>query len=206
MDRDFIYAGASKDATHRLLLLHGWGADVNDLVPLGEELRQGLSGINLELVALRAPEKHPEGSGRQWYGLFPPQWAQVPFAINDLQRRIKFFSRVSIPLEKTVILGFSQGGAMALAAGLDLPIAGVVACSAYPHPNWVPPKQSPPIFLTHGLNDEVVPYEASRKLIGALRDNELDVELDVFDGGHQIPLEMIPRIQSILLKWFIAAK
>jgi len=203
MESDFICAGASKGATHRLLLLHGWGADADDLVPLGEMLRQGLSGIKLELVAFRAPQKHPEGSGRQWYGLFPPNWAEVPFAINDLQKRINFFSRSSVPLEKSVILGFSQGGAMALAGGLDLPMAGVVACSAYPHPNWYPPKKSPPIFLTHGLDDDVVPYEASKRLIRALKNNKLEADVNLFEGGHEISLELIPIIQSALQKWLV---
>ena len=203
MESDFIYAGASNGASHRLLLLHGWGADADDLVPLGQQLSKGLLGIKLELVSLRAPQKHPEGLGRQWYGLFPPQWAEVPAAINDLQKRIEFFSRSSVPLEKTVILGFSQGGAMALAGGLALPVAGVIACSAYPHPNWSPPKQSPPIFLTHGLNDEIVPYEALTRLKSALINNELQVDIKVFEGGHEIPLELIPIIQSVLQKWLV---
>ena len=203
MESDFIFGGASKGATHRLLLLHGWGADANDLLPLGEQLNVGLCGIKLELVALHAPQKHPEGSGRQWYGLFPPNWAEVPSAINDLQRRIKFFSRSSVPLEKTVILGFSQGAAMALAVGLDLPMAGVVACSAYPHPDWQPPNQSPPIFLIHGLNDEVVPCEASKRLFRSLSANELVTEIKLFEGGHEIPLEIIPSIQLVLQQWFV---
>ena len=68
----------------RLVLLHGWGADGDDLRPLGDALKARLGG-SLDLVTLDAPELHPQGSGRQWYGLFPAQWDAVPAAINQLQ-------------------------------------------------------------------------------------------------------------------------
>ena len=71
-----------------MVLLHGWGADAEDLIPLAQKLRIGLGLIKLDLVALRAPQRHPEGFGRQWYGLFPPDWSAVPSAINDLKIRI----------------------------------------------------------------------------------------------------------------------
>ena len=203
MDNDFICISASKGATHRLVLLHGWGADADDLVPLGEELTKGLHGVNLELIAMRAPQKHPETFGRQWYRLFPPDWAAVPDAINDLQYRIKSLSNSVVPLEKTVIFGFSQGGAMALDGGLNLPVAGLICCSGYLHPNWIPPTKSPPVFLTHGLHDEVVPCEASKKIISALKDNKLNADLLLFDGGHEIPIELISRFQHVLQKWFV---
>ena len=65
------------DASHRLILLHGWGADAHDLVPIGKQLIEPISAC-VELVALQAPYQHPEGFGRQWYGLFPSDWAAVP--------------------------------------------------------------------------------------------------------------------------------
>ncbi len=92
---------------------------------------------------------------------------------------------------------------MALEAGLALPVAGVIGCSAYPHPNWIPQRVSPPLLLTHGSKDEIVPLEASKRIISAMKDNKLDAQLIIFEGGHQIPLELIPSIQSLLQKWFI---
>ena len=71
----------------RLVLLHGWGADGDDLRPLGDALKARLGG-SLDLVSLDAPELHPQGSGRQWYGLFPAQWDAVPAAVNHLQQRL----------------------------------------------------------------------------------------------------------------------
>ena len=48
MEEDFCFP--SKMATHRLILLHGWGADAKDLFPLGKNL---LKGIEKEVERLK---------------------------------------------------------------------------------------------------------------------------------------------------------
>jgi phospholipase/carboxylesterase len=202
MENDLICVRAP-GATHRLILLHGWGADAEDLIPLGQELIKGIPEKKIELLSIRAPNKHPDGFGRQWYGLFPPDWSAVPSAVIDLQIRIKALCSTSISLEKTVMLGFSQGGAMAIASGSDLPMAGLIGCSAYPHPDWNPPEQSPPVLLVHGRQDEVVPYDAARKLLISFSTKKSDTDLVVFEGGHEIPPELLLNIQLFLEKWFV---
>ncbi|HGY5547608.1 MAG TPA: alpha/beta hydrolase [Prochlorococcus sp.] len=188
---------------HRLVLLHGWGADADDLLSLGRELCQGIDKP-VERVALRAPQLHPHGIGRQWYGLFPADWAAVPDAVCHLQARLKALETPEIPLQATALLGFSQGGAMALASGCDLPLAGLICCSAYPHPNWMAPSKRPPVLLMHGRQDEVVPYSACEQLIRdlGLETSNIEMTLVNFDGGHGIPGELIPRMQQALSSWF----
>ena len=186
------------DATHRLILLHGWGANAEDLIPFGEILRKGF--INkFDVISLNAPHNHPQGNGRQWYSLFPADWSEVPFAVSALRFRIKAIATKKIPLERTVVLGFSQGGAMALAAGSDLPLAGLIGCSAYPHPNWKCPKNTPPILLTHGKNDDVVPIAAMEKFIDLISNSQ--VETISFKGGHEIPQILIPKILEAINSW-----
>ena len=115
-------------AAQRLVLLHGWGADADDLLDLGELL----VGPEVCVVALRAPEAHPYGSGRQWYSLQPIDWAALPAARLALRGRLEQLG-ASVPLGRTVLLGFSQGGAIALQTGLRHRdrLAGVVALSTY---------------------------------------------------------------------------
>ena len=144
----------------RLVLLHGWGATKDDLTPLGEHLANS-HRRELEVISLEAPEQHPDGIGRQWYGLFPPDWQAVPQAASALRARIQQMVSPDYPLERTVLLGFSQGGAMALDAGCQLPLAAVISCSGYPHPDWVPRRDHPPVLLLHGSDDEVVPARAA---------------------------------------------
>ena len=201
MDKDLLRF-CEKGYSHRLVLLHGWGADADDIFTLGLTLKD-LTGLKLDLVALQAPHLHPDGIGRQWYGLFPPDWDAVPPSIEKLSVRIKAICSSSIPLERTVLLGFSQGGAMAIDVGSKLPLAGLIGCSAYPHPQWVPSQKSPPVLLFHGEKDEVVPYEASRKLITSLKTNAKNADLVLFEGGHEIPTKLLPKMELTLQKWFI---
>ncbi|MFN5695801.1 MAG: alpha/beta hydrolase, partial [Cyanobacteriota bacterium] len=70
-------------AERRLVLLHGWGADADDLLDLGSEL----VGPEVSVVALRAPLPHPGGFGRQWYDLQQPEWPQLPGARDALLLR-----------------------------------------------------------------------------------------------------------------------
>ena len=86
----------SESATNRLVLLHGWGADANDLVPVGKLLTEGLKE-RFEIVSLSAPQPHPSGSGRQWYPLYPHEWEQVPNAVLALEKRLHNLCFKNIP-------------------------------------------------------------------------------------------------------------
>ena len=160
---------------------------MEDLLPLGEELVNA-TNIPWELISLRAPHDHPTGQGRQWYGLFPPDWQAVPNAVASLKLRLLGLAlNTEISIEKTFLLGFSQGAAMAISAATELPLAGVVSCSGYPHPSWMSPSIRPPVLLSHGKNDQVVPLEASRKLLSILKTSLVQVDILIFEGNHEIP-------------------
>ena len=187
----------------RLVLLHGWGADADDLLMLGAALAKQ-THLPLELVALPAPEPHPQGVGRQWYGLFPADWDAVPTAETGLRNRLMDLAEDSLPLNRTVVLGFSQGAAMALSTGCDLPLAGLIACSGYPHPHWTAPAERPPVLLIHGRQDEVVPCSAAEEIQHRLASGRADVSLSMFDGGHTIPDSLFPTISKALNTWLEA--
>jgi len=190
---------SSHDAGFRLVLLHGWGSDAEDLIPVGKELSE-IKGRRLEIVSLQAPEIHPQGTGYQWYDLFPADWSAVPQAIEDLRFRLKKLSSHEIPLSKTFVLGFSQGGAMAIHSAFNLEIAGIIAFSAYPHPGWAPSRKGPAVFLAHGLADNIVPITASEKLFSMLSNDQLEVDIFKFSGGHEITQECIIKAKEFLLK------
>jgi phospholipase/carboxylesterase len=203
-------------AERRLVLLHGWGADADDLLDLGSVLVDP----DVSVVALRAPEPHPAGMGRQWYDLQQPQWPGVAAARIDLLNRLEHLAK-SVPLESTALLGFSQGAAMALdvatgqetpgeggrsrRSGPGLPLAGLVACSGYPHPDWRP-ISSPPVLITHGETDPVVPYAASTSLAEALRRAGATVRRVSFPGGHGIDPSLFAEIRDFLDRCWMSAE
>ena len=180
-------------AAQRLVLLHGWGADADDLLELGPLL----VAPELSVVALRAPEPHPYGSGRQWYDLQPIDWSRLPAARTALGQRLQNLAD-SVPLEHTVLLGFSQGGAMALDVGSSLPLAGIVACSGYPHEGWEPKASATPVLLTHGREDPVVPFAASEEALRRLQAAGTTATLLPFNGGHTIDTSVLPQIAAFM--------
>ncbi len=182
-----------KAAAKRLVLLHGWGADADDLLELGRQL----CGERRQLLALRAPQPHPGGSGRQWYDLQNRSWPDLPQARLALRARLEALGR-SLPLEQTVLLGFSQGAAMALDVGSDLALAGIVCCSGYPHPGWQAKPAMAQVLLTHGKNDPVVPYAASEELLRLLRLQQARVALIGTAGQHGIDAELLPAIRRFI--------
>ena len=149
------------DTGKRLVLLHGWGADADDLIELGRQL----CGERRQLLALRA--------------------------------RLGALGR-SLPLEHTVLLGFSQGAAMALDGGSELALEGIVACSGYPHPGWQAKPAMAKVLLTHGKNDPVVPYAASEELLRLLQLQQARVELVSSAGQHGIDAELLPAIRRFI--------
>jgi len=197
-ETDLIRLGPS-EARRRLVLLHGWGADAHDLL----DLAPLLVAPEVSVVALQAPLPHPAGVGRQWYDLQQPNWPQLPAARQALLERLQELGG-EVPLPATVLLGFSQGAAMALdvATRTGLPLAAVIGCSGYPHPDGqpssAPPAPAQTILLTHGEQDPVVPYAASEELERQLTRAGHGVRRLGFRGGHTIDPLVLPALRQFV--------
>ncbi len=185
----------SKNAKYRIILLHGWGADADDLLPFGQKITDGLNK-DFEIISLRAPNPRADNIGRQWYGLYPANWSEAELEVNKLISTLKEIGNNDIPLSKSILLGFSQGAAMSIAAGSRLNFGLIVSCSGYPHPKW-DKKINSPILLSHGQKDEVVPVSASRQIHGDLKNHlSYSCKLHEFDGFHEIDINFIDIIKS----------
>ncbi len=193
MNHEYVSIG-SQNSSHRIILLHGWGADADDLLPIGKSIICN-SCFEFELISLKAPNFRPNDMGRQWYSLFPPDWNEAEIAVNKLLDTLKVFDETKISLKKTVLLGFSQGGAMALDTGLRINIGLVISCSGYSHPKWDPVKNNP-VLLSHGLHDEVVPINASREILKRLENEKnLNNELHEYNCSHTIHPDFIEVVR-----------
>ena len=200
MHHEYVSIG-SQNSSHRIILLHGWGADADDLIPVGKSIIRN-SHLEFELISLAAPSLRSNEMGRQWYGLFPPDWNEAELAVDKLLDTLKAFDKTNISLENTVLLGFSQGGAMALDAGLRLDLGLVIACSGYSHPNWDPIKNNP-VLLSHGLQDEVVPIQASRDISTRISNKTTsNNELHEYNCSHTIHPDFIEVIRLKIKELF----
>jgi phospholipase/carboxylesterase len=185
-----------------LVALHGWGANASDLVGLAPYL--GLDRFTM--VFPDAPWPHPQvPSGRMWYS-FPAGYdfrRPHDFAAQgDLQGsrdRLKGWlaglpQNTGIPLEKTILAGFSQGGAMTLDLGPQLPLAGQIVLSGYLHSAPLAPVSPRPVLMVHGSFDPVVPVALARQAHTTLREQGQPVAWHEIAMGHEIPPQIIGLI------------
>ena len=184
-----------------LVLLHGIGADEEDLLPLAEALDP-----RFLVLSARAPHQ-AEPMGHRWYAI---DWSAAPprgdpaeiAASRDLLGRFLEEATVGYGADpsRVFLFGFSQGAIMALALLLSRPelLRGVVAHSGrlarLAGPNPAPAALAhAAVLLLHGAEDEVVPADDGRKayellapLLGArVRHRQLE------DLGHGISNESL---------------
>jgi phospholipase/carboxylesterase len=135
-----------------LIVLHGLGADGNDFVPIAREL--DLSAVGpMRFVFPHAPIRPVTINGgmkmRAWYDIYTPDLvrredeAGLRASVADVQALIDREAALGIPPERVVLMGFSQGCAVALLAGLRAPqrLAGIAGLSGY-LPSAAPPTRT----------------------------------------------------------------
>ena len=178
-------------AAASVVVLHGLGADGHDFVPIAQELDLDPVGP-VRYVFPSAPVRPVTINGgyamRAWYDIYPPDpdpgvprredEAGLRQSAAIVQQLLDREVARGVPSHRVVLMGFSQGCAMALMAGLRAPqpLAGIVGLSGYlPLAGATPGErhsanQATPVFMAHGRQDPVVEVargEASRDALQA---------------------------------------
>jgi phospholipase/carboxylesterase len=184
-----------------IVALHGWGANAKDLASLVPYLNLS----NYQFIFPEAPFPHPHSpDGKAWYDLRAENMYQGLLECREMLRDwlLSLEETTKIPLSKTGLIGFSQGGAMTLDVGLKLPLASLVAMSGYLHPDAIPlnKKDFPQILIMHGTRDRVVPLQAAQQTKQALESLGITVEYQEFNAEHEINLEMLQRLRDFILQ------
>ncbi len=182
-------------AAQLVVLVHGYGADGKDLIGLAKPLSQALPGA--AFVAPNAPHPCP-GAGFQWFPiteLDPMRMHQgVTTAAPVLQDFIeRELDRLSLTTDKLALVGFSQGTMLSLHLGLSaLKPAAVVGFSGVLTGAPKALTNPPPLLLTHGSADPVIPPEALFLTVGALGALGARVQWHLSPGvGHGIDDEAL---------------
>jgi phospholipase/carboxylesterase len=183
-----------------IVTLHGWGASADDVA----SLLPFFNLPNYQFVFPNAPFPYPyAATGRAWYDLRTENMYQGLTQSRQILTDwlLSLESVTGVPLSRTVLSGFSQGAAMTLDVGLNLPLAGLVAMSGYLHPEAGKTTKNifPPTLITHGRKDEVVPLSAAVKARETLESVGVPVQYEEFDMGHEIGLQMLELLRNFVV-------
>ena len=158
-----------------VIWMHGLGADGHDFEPIVPEL--SLPAAPIRLVFPHAPQRPVTINGGMrmpaWYDILDPSLdpasrREDAQGIRESQAQVEALVARElargVPASRIVLAGFSQGGAIALHAGLRHAqrLAGIMALSTYlPLQSTLAAEASAanrdvPVFMAHGLADPVV--------------------------------------------------
>ncbi len=191
-----------------LVALHGWGASAHDLIGLAPFLHRGKALV----LCPQGPVQVPIAEGVVGYGWFPLTLGAPPnprdFELGT--RAVRRFleaacERYPIARNKLVLLGFSQGGAVAYDVALREPerFAGVAALSS-----WLPEPLAAsilvqdahanlPVFIAHGTDDSMISIDKGRASRDALLKFHVPLTFHEYEMGHEI----LPETLRDLVHW-----
>jgi len=205
----------SREADAAVIWLHGLGADGSDFVPIVSELK--LPGaLNIRFIFPHAPLRpitiNQGYRMRGWYDI-----TSLDIANRDDEAGIVESSAMltrlcdeqlaqGIAATRIIVAGFSQGGAIALYAGLRYAhtLGGIMALSTY-----LPMQQrlqqestaanrNTPIFMAHGLHDDVVATQFGQQTRALLQQQGYRVQWHDYAMGHSVCMEEINDISNWL--------
>lgn len=203
--------------TASVIWLHGLGADGHDFESLVPELRLP-SSLALRFVFPNAPYRPVTINGgyvmRAWYDItmsesgFEQKIEHIRESVGILQYLVGAEMRRGMASERIVLAGFSQGAAIALHTGLRYAsrLAGILSLSA-PVPfmddlmaEIHPANASVPVFMAHGTDDQMIPFEHTQQVIRRMQSHGLNLEWHTYAMGHALAPEEIRDITRWLIR------
>jgi phospholipase/carboxylesterase len=196
-----------------LVLMHGIGADENDLLPIASMLDP-----RLQVVSLRAP--HGYAIGYAWFNIefglggIRPDVGQAHQALADLVAWLRTApERHGTDPGRTYLLGFSQGAMMSLGVLRTAPehLAGVIALSGRNADGLFEATADAaaiarvPLLVAHGTHDDLLPVENGRAIRDAYEGVSTDFTYREFPVGHGVNEEEIGLVDAWLRRQLDAA-
>ena len=198
-----------------IIWLHGLGADGNDFVPLVPELRLPES-LAIKFIFPHAPVRPITLNNgyemRAWFDMFSldrnnnTDESDLLTTVGWINQFIDREIENGVPSTNILLAGFSQGGVIALHAGLrySKKLAGVMALSTYVPFDENLFKQTSseqnglPIFAAHGMRDPVIPVASWQDYVPKLEVQGFDVEAHSYDMEHSLCAQEVKDVSQWL--------
>ncbi len=170
----------------RLVLLHGHDSAPERLTELSASLVALVPDAEV-IVPLGSCDVGP-GTYAWWMG--EGSDSEAVAALAALRRRVD--------LDGSILIGFSQGGALALTAAMDptMSLRGAVCAGGFLPIGVLVSAGAPPLLLLHGEDDEVVDVFYAETLTRSADKAGIDVTLQTYPGGHRWSDDAAERIAA----------
>jgi phospholipase/carboxylesterase len=212
---------SGRDPQYSIIWLHGLGADGTDFVPVVDEIHLPHA---VRYVFPHAPKRPVTINGGfimpAWYDIRdddPLSWDKtgegsdqdaegIRASALEVDKLVAQELQRGIAPSHIFLAGFSQGGAIALHAGLRAreALGGILALSTYlPLAHTLSNEASSsalstPIFMAHGRNDPVVPYVLGKTSAEDLLERGYALEWHEYAMPHTVCMEEINAIEQWL--------
>lgn len=198
-----------------VIWLHGLGADGHDFEPVVQQLSESVT-LATRFVFPHAPMQAVTINGgmlmRAWYDILEADLnrrvdAEGVCRSSDIATGLLEEQRARGILPRRIVLaGFSQGGAIALHAGLRYPerLAGIMALSTYLALEEATEEEASaanadvPVFLAHGSQDPLVPLAASERSRRHLKALGYRIQCHTYPMPHSVCAEELRDISCWL--------
>lgn len=199
-----------EQASAAVIWLHGLGADGNDFAGLLPELDLP-DNHGIRFIFPHAPVQPVTINGgmtmRSWYDIRSTDFmndvdaAGIRVSCHHIYKLIEAEMAAGMPANKIVLAGFSQGGLIALHAGLSFghTLAGIMALSTYcPMPQQFSQHREMPILMVHGRFDPVIPLAIAEESCTALKRRGYKIDWHEYPMEHQVCIDEINAIAGWL--------
>ncbi|HVW26413.1 MAG TPA: hypothetical protein VHC69_13685 [Polyangiaceae bacterium] len=204
-----------------VVLLHGFGAPGDDLVPLFRQLdvpRHVRFAFPEALLDLGELLGSGYAGGRAWW-MIDPSWflpenqgkhaeraKAVPEGLADARTRVgQVLAGLGAKPETTILGGFSQGAMIStdFALRAEKPFAGLALMSGsiVAIDEWQPlfgKLRGVRVMQSHGRSDPILPFAAAERLRDLLKNAGADLRWVEFSGGHTIPLSALDALGKLI--------
>ena len=189
-------------ASSLIVIMHGWGADADDLADLAYPMSLRFPGA--AFFVPNAPDPcSVNPAGRQWFDLADSSDGPVAAGRIIETAVLAATAELGLGMESVALTGFSQGGMMSLHCGFHMssaPRAIVSFSGALLRADEMPtPDQVPAVMLIHGTDDQVVPFQMMQAAADVLAKHGVEAECVARPGlGHGIDPDALTQANDFL--------
>ncbi|EDZ62037.1 phospholipase/carboxylesterase family protein [Sulfurimonas gotlandica GD1] len=188
LELDNIFIPSKIPSKKLMIILHGRGDSSEGFT----SLPPFLDIDEMNYLLLDAPFEYY--TGFSWYPLPPDQLPGIEYSSNVLTKVLDELFEEKFNANESFLFGFSQGSLLTFEFGARYSkvLAGYIAVSGYiynehklledmnqdvKNSNWL---------CTHGIYDDVLPFETSKEQVRVLKDAGFDIEFKSYEKDHSI--------------------